>query len=46
MSPKSVTEVEVDGHALPITSPDKTYFPSAARRSSTSSTTTSRSKVR
>ncbi|HEX2382344.1 MAG TPA: non-homologous end-joining DNA ligase [Acidimicrobiales bacterium] len=27
MSPKSVTEVEVDGHALPITNPDKTYFP-------------------
>ena len=27
MAPKSVTEIEVDGHVLPITNPDKTYFP-------------------
>src|SRR6476659_5576023 len=27
MSPKSVTEIEVDGHVLPITNPGKTYFP-------------------
>src|SRR4029450_8032758 len=27
MAAKSVTELEVDGHVLPITNPDKTYFP-------------------
>ena len=27
MAPKSVAEIEVDGHELPITNPDKTYFP-------------------
>jgi len=27
MAAKSVTEVEVDGHVLPITNPDRTYFP-------------------
>ena len=27
MAPKSVTEIEVDGHVLPITNPDKMFFP-------------------
>ncbi len=46
MAPKSVTEIEVDGRVLPITNPDKTYFPTAARRRWISSTTTSRSRTR
>ena len=31
MAPKSVAEIEIDGHALPITNPDKMLFPHPRR---------------